>query len=104
MVIPPKYLIGHMFSEEIASVLSSETSKWGYIDHTGAFVIAPDFNFAMPFCAGLAHVETYRSIGLVPNIPCRRERYQGRKGFVDHAGKYIWRDPVERIWNGAVCN
>jgi hypothetical protein len=104
MVLPPKYQTGYVFNEGVAPALLSGGSKVGYIDHTGAFAIPQIFDDAMPFCAGLAHVEIFHGIGFVPNVFCHQDRLQGRKGLIDHSGKYIWRDPEERIWNGAACS
>ena len=104
MVLPLKYQTGYVFNEGVAPAMLSGGSKVGYIDHTGAFVIKPIFDIAEPFCAGLAHVESFHGIGFVPNMPCRLDRLQGRKGLIDHSNKYIWRDPEERTWNGAACS
>ncbi len=104
MVIPPRFRIGHSFHEGVASVQLDDTGKMGYIDLIGAFAIPPTFDVAMPFCAGLAHVETFYTIGYVEGMPCRQERYKGRQGFIDHSGNYIWRDPMDRVWDAPGCN
>jgi hypothetical protein len=97
MAIPAKYRAAHMFSEGVASVYLADTGKAGYIDHTGAFQIVPTFDQVTPFCAGLASVATYRIIGPDPNSLTRTRTYEGRRGLIDHSGKYIWRDPRDRV-------
>ena len=49
--------------------------KWGFIDRTGRFAIAPRFNEAHPFAGGLAQVTTT----------------DGKKQLIDESGKVIWR-------------
>ena len=90
-----QFRIGHTFEEGVASV-QTEDQKWGYIDHNGYFVIPPQFDSAMPFCAGIAAVATYRIID--PGEHGRAEKYEGRHGFIDHAGHYVWREPQDRQW------
>jgi hypothetical protein len=97
MIIQAKYSIGHMFNEGVASVHVSETGKWGFLDHSGTFLIAPEFDSALPFCAGIAQVETYKNIGRADGM-LRRDRVVGRRGLIDHSGRYIWRDPVDHEW------
>src|SRR5205823_2206174 len=92
MAIPRKYRIAHMFNEGVASVTPEDTGKWGYIDHTGAFAIQPIFDGAMPFCAGVAPVATFHRISPDPKDITHQVKYRGRRGFIDHSGKYIWRD------------
>lgn len=58
------------FSEKLSPV--GVGGKAGFIDWTGAFVIAPQFDAALPFSDGLARV-----------------RMNGKWGFVDHSGKMI---------------
>ena len=104
-VIPVRFHIAHMFNEGVASVQliqdQTEGGKWGFIDHSGAFEIPAIYDHAMPFCAGLAEVETYKIIGKNPF--CRSPRYQGKHGLINHAGEYVWREPVERIWDADFC-
>ena len=38
----------------------SDSGKWGYIDRTGAFVIAPQFRLARGFASGLAPVLSFK--------------------------------------------
>lgn len=102
MVIPPNFQITNSFNEGVASVYLADTKKVGYIDHSGTFVLPAIFDAAMPFCAGLAYVETFRRIGPDPNDLLRRERFQGKHGLIDHTGKYVWRDPEERIWTSRI--
>jgi len=50
-----------MFFEGVASVQLSDSGKWGYIDKTGVFALPPIYDAAMPFCAGVAQVESFHS-------------------------------------------
>jgi hypothetical protein len=93
--IPVKYEIGHMFSEGLASVKLD--GKWGYVDKTGQYAIPPRFDSAMPFCAGVAIVETFHKFGK-SNDGFRGRLYKGKHGIIDHNGNYVWRDAVEQTW------
>jgi len=46
--------------------------RWGYLDRSGDFVIAPQFEWAEPFSEGAAAV-----------------KHLGRYGYVDHAGDFM---------------
>jgi hypothetical protein len=94
-VIPLRFAIGHTFEEGVASVQVGD--KWGYIDHGGSFVIRPQFDSAMPFCAGVAQVGTFTVLDAEQHQ--RRQRFKGKHGFIDHSGKYIWRDAEDQVWN-----
>ena len=64
------------FSEGLAVAMEKRGSKWGYIDHSGSFVIPPQFpeyreGLVGSFQEGLAAVET-----------------RGKLGYIDHSGKY----------------
>jgi hypothetical protein len=48
-------------------------NKFGFIDQTGQFVIAPQFNYALNFTNGLALVYT-----------------EGKAGYINKTGQYIW--------------
>lgn len=100
MVIPAKYQIAHMFNEGVAGVAvrTAKKVRMGYIDHAGAFVVPSNFDLAMPFCAGLAHVETFRLIPPVPGDLLRVHRLRGMRGFINYSDKYVWRDPSDRQW------
>ena len=100
LAIPLKFHIGHMFSEGLASVNMND--KWGYIDRSGRFVVPPIFDSAMPFCGGVAAVETFQIIG-TETRGCRSSLYRGKRGFIDHAGDYIWRDAEEKTWPSPFC-
>jgi hypothetical protein len=106
LVIPARYRIAHIFQEGVASVQPADSTKWGYVDHAGAFRIPLVFDAAMPFCAGVARVQTFRNLGRERSAPVAQYfcRLEGKQGLIDHTGKYIWRDPVDRIWESAVCN
>ena len=80
-----------------------DSGKSGYIDNTGRFVLPPVYDSAMPFCAGIAKVESFHPIGVDKGL-CRRQRYEGKHGIIDHSGNYIWRDSKEQMWNSSVCN
>ena len=57
------------------------SSKWGYIDKTGAWVIQPQFDTACPFPEGLA---------AVGNTELRRQaRFTLRWSFIDKTGKVV---------------
>ena len=43
--------------------MASEDTLWGYIDHTGRFVIAPAYSHALGFSEGLAEVFEYEDGG-----------------------------------------
>jgi hypothetical protein len=57
-------------TEDLAAVMTN--NLYGYIDEAGNFVIAPRFQDARVFSAGLAAV-----------------RYNGKWGYVDRAGNWI---------------
>lgn len=59
------------FSEELAAV--SNGSSFGYIDHSGKFVIQPEYELALPFSEGVAPVQTK----------------EGKWGFIDAQGDLI---------------
>ena len=54
--------------------------KWGYVDRTGAVVIAPAFSDAMSFDGELAVVEMNKSLG-----------------YVDRAGKIVHLTPYSEL-------
>jgi hypothetical protein len=65
------------FSEGLAAALKTRDSKWGFIDHTGQFVIPPQFPFypeglVGSFSDGLAAIEV-----------------SGRLGYIDRSGGYV---------------
>jgi hypothetical protein len=89
-----------MFSEGLASV--ERGGKWGYIDRSGRYSIPATFDSAMPFCDGIAAVETFQEIGRTSR-GCRAEVYRGKHRMIDHAGNYVWRDAEEHTWPSQVC-
>ena len=95
--------MGHMFSEGLASV--NVNGKWGYVDKIGQYAIPPTFDSAMPFCGGVATVETFHEIEATTPTPgnCRGKLLKGKHGIIDHSGKYIWRDAVEQTWPPPFC-
>jgi hypothetical protein len=76
------------FSEGLASVreLIGPPYGLGYIDHTGKIVIAPQFQYAYPFCEGLAQVTNSDHL----------------TGFIDHSGK--WVIPAQYTESGGESN
>jgi hypothetical protein len=62
----------------------------------------PIYDAAMPFCTGVAQVESFRLLGVDSSI-CRAQRYEGKHGIVDHSGKYIWQDSKDQIWKSPFC-
>lgn len=78
------------FSEGLAVVARriSDTNRWGYVDHTGKFVIEAKFNLAKPFSEGLAAV----FVG--------DEGKGGSKfGYIDHTGRFIIQPQFEQPGN-----
>ena len=51
-----KYYYGRGFSNGLAAVLATRDGLWGYIDKTGQFAIAPQFDQASDFRDGIAMV------------------------------------------------
>jgi hypothetical protein len=70
--------------------------KWGYINTNGQYVISPQFESARPFCAGIAEVSTYT---ILPREEgSGRDRFRGKKGFIDKTGRYVWRNSTDYEW------
>lgn len=82
MVIKPQYAIAGEFSEGLAPV--EIRGRWGYIDKTGRVVIKPRFDFAGEFVGGIAPV----SVGW---IYADAPQTGVKNGYIDRAGKYVWR-------------
>jgi hypothetical protein len=53
---PQEYYNASSFSGHLAPVQQEENGKFGFIDHTGQFVVRPAFDDAKPFAEGLAAV------------------------------------------------
>jgi hypothetical protein len=96
--IPIQYQIAGAFREGLAPV-QLDNKKWGYIDKNGHFEIQPIFDYATSFCAQLASVTTFRVLGPSERTFNHGERVQGRDGIINHAGKYVWRDYEDHIWD-----
>lgn len=67
------------FSEGLANVSIREgmgKEIWGYINHSGQFVIKPQFQQAKPFYHGLAQV-------VVDN----------KLAYIDKSGRFVWKQP-----------
>lgn len=65
------------FSEGLAPAMETQESKWGFIDHSGRFVIRPQFPFSPEglvtgFSDGLAAIEV-----------------SGKLGYIDHSGEFV---------------
>lgn len=65
------------FSEGLAAAMETSESAWGYIDHSGKFVIPPKFpsypkGVVSGFSEGLAAVEV-----------------EGKLGYIDHTGAFV---------------
>ncbi len=58
--------------------------KWGYIDHSGAMVIAPQFDDALGFREGLAAVEMGH-----------------KRGYIDRTGKVVIVPQFDSTWGFA---
>ena len=94
-------------------LLNEEEKKWGYIDKTGATVIAPQFDQAYDFHEGLAGVSMGKKWGYIdkagkflinpqfdwvgdfdhgiaPVTIRRGQSDPGRLGYIDKTGTYIW--------------
>jgi hypothetical protein len=77
MVIEPQFasLWNRQFSDGLAPANAGRDyseQNWGFIDRKGAFVIKPKFEFAAPFCEGLANVQV-----------------KGKFGFVNSSGEFV---------------
>ena len=60
------------FSEGLAVAMPKQSKTWGFIDHSGTFLISPQFESAFAFSDGAALV-----------------RSNGKHGYIDHSGKYV---------------
>lgn len=94
-----------MFSEGVASVVLEGKSH--YIKPDGNAAFPATFDSAMPFCGGVASVETYQITSEPPEAGlrggCITTWVKGKHGVIDHEGNYLWRDAEEQTWHG-VCN
>jgi len=66
------------FSEGLAPASPSAgfpNAKWGFIDHAGQFVIAPQYEWVEPFSEGLARVSVSREVGTT--------------GYIDTHGQFV---------------
>jgi hypothetical protein len=93
LVIPIQYQIAQMFSEGVAGVASVELDGRGqYIKPNGSAAFAAVFNSAMPFCGGVASVETFQIISEPPDPrlrACRTTWFKGKHGVIDLGGNYM---------------
>ena len=99
-------LQAHDFSEGIAAVQpDDQKGLWGYIDHSGMFVIGPRFSDAGSFEGGLAPAAIHSAYGYIDrqgNIvvqPKFENAYSFTEGLVcviDSRGKY---GSIDRTWH-----
>jgi hypothetical protein len=104
MKIAPQFDEASSFSERHASVChiikkpkngddltetlvfgTSTSEQCGYIDKSGAFVIAPQFNEANDFSGGLAAV----LVGRRENVLTGADPQAGKWGYIDQTGKVV---------------
>lgn len=69
--LPAEFQGGDNFSEGLAPVVPKHSSKWGYINKAGTFVIPPQFEACLRFSDGLA--------------PAQKDM---RWGYIDKSGKF----------------
>ena len=86
LVIPLQFGEAHSFKESLAAVCVGEcvwasgggyTGKWGFIDHSGHFVINPTYDVVEDFENNFAQVMVGTGV-------------QGKIGYIDKSGKVIW--------------
>lgn len=95
-MIPLRFHIAHQFAEGVASVAAGQ--KRGY-SRDGRFVLAPQYDFAMPFCAGLAEVIVEGDIPKRESSPLRMEGgLEGIFVLIDHSGHFVSRDSTKKQW------
>lgn len=95
------------FSEGLAAVMPSGGSRWGYVDHAGAWAIQPRFVSAGPFLPGglaLVDLGTGGSTSAVDGGVVR-SRYvnsawsdfqpSDRMAYVDRNGKLVWQSDAD---------
>jgi hypothetical protein len=92
IVIEPQFIAARSFSEGLAPVAQTwemGEPKWGYIDHSGQWVIRPKENMgtAFPFHEGLALVELKDVSTPYP--------FNMISGFIDKSGELIFTLPVK---------
>ncbi len=72
-----KYYSPYSTSEGLTAYEDTKSHKYGYKDKTGAIIIKPQFDYAMPFKDGYATVEIYD------------EKYNRLNGLIDKKGNYV---------------
>jgi hypothetical protein len=81
------------FAEGVAPIYDTKPAKYGYIDHFGNIVLAPQFDHAESFSEGLAVVcsgqyhRPGRGFWLTQEEAAKMRTH--RCGFIDHAGQLI---------------
>ncbi len=72
------------FHEGLCAV-ADEDNMWGYIDHTGSWIIKPQFTDAGPFVSGKAKVNTPASK--------KATAKPDKERWIDKQGKFITTNP-----------
>lgn len=114
-VIDARFDAARPFNQGVAAVRVK--GKWGYIDHAGAFVIAPEFDAVgvldypgddpMDFSEDLAAVRSDGMVGFIgktgkfvvppkfssawefkDGLAAAQDRFSGKWGFIDKSGKW----------------
>jgi hypothetical protein len=91
LVIPPLFASAYQdtkFSAGLVPIQAPDSSKYGYLDTTGKFQIAPQFTAARPFSEGLAAVK----VG---------DEVKGLWGYIDRTGKFAIRPQFTESIAGA---
>ena len=85
--------------------VTSNSSAWNLStgNANGSAEFPAVFDSAMPFCGGVAAVETFQTMGKTADI-CRATLFQGKHGMIDHSGNYVWRDAEEQTWRSPFCH
>ena len=65
------------------SPLQGPGGKWGYADPSGAFIISPKFEKALPFSDGLALISVWNKFGYIneKGFPVLKPQYDGARSF-----------------------
>jgi len=66
--------------EEVSAAIVEVGPKWGFIDHTGKFIIKPQFRRVLPFSCGLAAADL-----------------SNRWGYIDNTGKFVIERSYEEV-------
>jgi hypothetical protein len=91
-------------------------NKFGFVDHTGKFVIEPQFDLTGEFSEGLAavqiagkwgYIDTVGKVVIAPRALSAAEAFHnglayvvttdGRHGYIEKTGKYVWKPTRQSI-------